>query len=428
MRIRFFALLVALLTGWVTSLSGQVYTPEQVPQVFARDSMQLVSDPAGYLTASDRHALNRQLTQLRLSRGVDFAVVLVPSIGEASIEDFSTTLLRSWGLGSKEGNEGLLLLLAIEQRQMRFETGYGLEGVLPDVLLYRLQRDAMRPAMRAGDYAGAISSAIAGVEKALAQEDFRGQVRSARERPNFQIRWEYILFFYLLIVLASGYSAWTSLADYEQRGARSPQWLRARLPQLAREVSRYTLILGVLCLPLGLLYYQQARRRQERLAHLARRCARCEQEALELLPTEEGWRYLPQLARLEMQLGSRHYQVYRCGSCAATELVTEDIGTHWQTCPQCGGRTTEAVSQHPITLPGRGRYIRTTLRCRNCGSEHHADRRDTSGEDLTAMALLLAGLNGAGRHRGGGGFGGGGFSGGSFGGGSSGGGGSTSSW
>ena len=119
-----------------------------------------------------------------------------------------------------------------------------------------------------------------------------------------------------------------------------------------------------------------------------------------------------------------------CPECHELELVGEDRSEHWSVCRHCGARTAEVVRQHRIRLEGV-RYIRTELRCHNCGESDHRDHRDNSTDDAALGTMLLGGLLSGGRHRGGGfgggGFGGG-FGGGSFGGGSSGGGGATSGW
>ena len=177
MRSRFLSLLF-LLVLWVASpLAGQVYSPEQVPNVFAQDSLQLLSDPAGYIPEEERAEINRELTQLRLTRGVEFAVVVIPSIGDEDLEDFTTALFRRWGIGSKTKNDGLLLLMSIEQRRLRFATGYGLEGALPDALLDRIRRNEMRSLMQDKQYGAAILAAILAVNQALSEDGYQGEVR-----------------------------------------------------------------------------------------------------------------------------------------------------------------------------------------------------------------------------------------------------------
>ena len=119
---------------------GKAYTPELVPKVFATDSTRLFSDPEGYVSPEGRERIDAALYELRRTTGIEFVTVILPSIGERDIESFSTDLFRLWGIGSKTRNDGLLLLIVMDQRKVRFETGYGLEGILPDVLASRIQR------------------------------------------------------------------------------------------------------------------------------------------------------------------------------------------------------------------------------------------------------------------------------------------------
>ena len=144
---------------------GKAYTPELVPKVFATDSTRLFSDPEGYVSPEGRERIDAALYELRRRNGVEFATVILPSIGERDIESFSTDLFRLWGIGSKTRNDGLLLLIVMDQRKVRFETGYGLEGILPDVLASRIQRQEILPRMRQGDYEGAIYNGVIGRHK-----------------------------------------------------------------------------------------------------------------------------------------------------------------------------------------------------------------------------------------------------------------------
>ena len=147
-------LLLALISLFPLGLwaEGKVYTPELVPNVFTTDSTRLLSDPESYISAEGRERIDAALYEIRRTTGVEFATVILPSIGERDIESFSTDLFRLWGLGSKTRNDGLLLLVVMDQRKVRFETGYGMEGILTDVRASRIQRQYIIPLMREGDY------------------------------------------------------------------------------------------------------------------------------------------------------------------------------------------------------------------------------------------------------------------------------------
>ena len=125
LRLLAVTLTLALPLGVKALAAGNTYTPETVPNVFAQDSLQLLTDPSDHIDEASQARINELLLQLRLSTGVEFAVVVLDDI-EGDIESFSTQLFRLWGIGSKTRNDGLLLVLALDQRKMRFEVGYGL--------------------------------------------------------------------------------------------------------------------------------------------------------------------------------------------------------------------------------------------------------------------------------------------------------------
>ena len=79
-------------------------------------------------------------------------MVAVESIGEQDLESFSNELFARWGIGQKENNNGVLVLFVLDQRKIRFEVGYGMEGILPDAVCKRIQSQYMLPAFRQGDY------------------------------------------------------------------------------------------------------------------------------------------------------------------------------------------------------------------------------------------------------------------------------------
>lgn len=404
---------------------GKVYTPELVPKVFATDSTRLFSDPEGYVSPEGRERIDSALYELRLRNGVEFATVILPSIGERDIESFSTDLFRLWGIGSKTRNDGLLLLIVMDQRKVRFETGYGLEGILPDVLASRIQRQEILPRMRQGDYEGAIYNGVIAVGQVIQGEGYTSDRRTAQGKEEFPTR--ILLILYALTVLAAGYSAFSSLREEELRTRNAPQEARARLPQVEARCKTYPILLDILCLPVGLLCHLYARRIRDAVRLRATLCPQCRQQTMTLLSASEGWKYLAPAEQKEMEVGSRTYSVYRCTHCHYTERIGRDLSNQWMRCERCGART--------VTLENRelfqgGRYERLHFRCLHCGNSSHSDHRRQSEQDnLTKLLLLDALLSGAGRRGGGGGFSdGGGFGGGSFGGGSSGGGGATGGW
>lgn len=129
----------------------KAYSIESVPNVYAQDRRLHVSDPNGLLMQETQAEINRMLTLLEDSTGIQSMVVMLPSIGQDDIFDFAHNLFRHWGIGNKESNNGMLIVYVADQRKIRFTTGYGLEGILPDAMCKRIQSRYMIPHFREGN-------------------------------------------------------------------------------------------------------------------------------------------------------------------------------------------------------------------------------------------------------------------------------------
>ena len=129
----------------------KAYSIESVPNVYAQDRRLHVSDPNGLLMQETQAEINRMLTLLEDSTGIQSMVVMLPSIGQEDIFDFAHNLFRHWGIGNKESNNGMLIVYVADQRKIRFTTGYGLEGILPDAMCKRIQSRYMIPHFREGN-------------------------------------------------------------------------------------------------------------------------------------------------------------------------------------------------------------------------------------------------------------------------------------
>ena len=119
-----------------------------------------VNDTAGMLSESSRQSLETKLKDFEARTGHQAAVLTIPSLEGAPIEDFSLKVSRTWALGQKGRNDGVLFLISKNDRKLRIEVGHGLEGNIPDALAGRIIRDVVVPKFKTGDYNGGIAAGV----------------------------------------------------------------------------------------------------------------------------------------------------------------------------------------------------------------------------------------------------------------------------
>jgi uncharacterized protein len=119
-----------------------------------------VNDLAEVLDPSTRTALESKLKTHEEATGQQFALLTLPSLAGEPIEDFSIRVVEAWKIGRREEDDGLLMVVAVDDRKMRIEVGHGLEGAITDVFSGRLIRDLLGPAFKRGDYAESIDQAF----------------------------------------------------------------------------------------------------------------------------------------------------------------------------------------------------------------------------------------------------------------------------
>jgi uncharacterized protein len=140
-----------------------------------------VSNPDTILSNTTVAQIDSLLTSLEKKTSVQVAVVMLKSIGDEDIFEFAQKLFTTWGIGNKEKDNGLLLLFVNDKRTVRFHTGYGLEGVLPDITCKRIQRDFMVPEFKNGNYDGGILAGLQQVDKILTDPTYAEELQKTEE-------------------------------------------------------------------------------------------------------------------------------------------------------------------------------------------------------------------------------------------------------
>jgi uncharacterized protein len=143
-----------------------------------------VVDEAGLLDAAARAQLEQTLVELEAKTTDQLVVVTLKSLQGTSIEDYGYQLGRHWQIGQKDKNNGVLLIVAPNERKVRIEVGYGLEGTLTDAISSFIVQNSILPRFKAGDFAGGIRRGVEDIVQVLSgdAEEYRERANTSAER------------------------------------------------------------------------------------------------------------------------------------------------------------------------------------------------------------------------------------------------------
>lgn len=426
------ARLLTLLVSLFVTIASQAMTVDEVPNVHVASRTRYVSNPSGVLSPQTEARLNMAIADLWDKSSVELVVVAIDSIDPSMTpEEFATALFEKWGIGKSDKDNGLLLLVARDDRKVQIRTGYGVEGAVPDIIAGRIIRENMYPYFRNGDYDGGVEAAVARLSEVILDPSVRDELMSGQANDSrvatgiSDFNGEEVFAFFLKI---AGFIAAIMLAiviyfiiktrhvdDVERWRRLNTLWLPAAI------VAFVTLGLGVI--PFGLLSWKMYRVRRHK-----RVCSHCGTRMKRIDEVHDN-DYLSPSQDLEERLNSVDYDVWHCPQCAQTDIYPYvNRSTRFIECPRCHARTMSLSDRRilrPATTRSQGEGV-DIYYCRNCGN--HTEKRfkiERKRDDsvLAAGAILGSTLGGRG-----GGMGGGSFGGGSFGGGHTGGGGAGGSW
>jgi uncharacterized protein len=218
------ALAIAAFIAWATFLAGDasrpVLSPADAPVSAAAGSLPpegfpaltgRVVDRAELLDPAQEAAIEARLAAHEAKSSDQVVVATIPTLGGAVLEDYANRLFRHWGLGQAGENNGVLLLVARDDRKIRIEVGYGLEGALTDAAARIIIENAMVPAFRAGDFAGGISEAADLIVSVLSGDMAELEARAKRNPPSQEsgAQWPVIVFmalWFTIFFTAVGFS------------------------------------------------------------------------------------------------------------------------------------------------------------------------------------------------------------------------------
>lgn len=159
--------------------------------------MRLVNDNANLLAKYDADILEKKLVALDDSTSNQIVVLTIPSLNGEIIEEVAVKTFREWGIGSKKNN-GVLLIIAIEDRKVRIEVGYGLEGAIPDVVANDIINNYLKPAFKEKNYVAGINNAVDNLSKAAVGEY---KIKKNKKGNNGSNGGSILMFIVILIIV-----------------------------------------------------------------------------------------------------------------------------------------------------------------------------------------------------------------------------------
>ncbi len=376
---------------------AQTYTVQTVPNTKRVDNS-YVSNPDNLVTTETEYQLNQQLALLEQQTTVQVAVVLLTSIGTETDVDFAQDLFGLWGIGNSGNDNGLLILYVQDQRLIRFHTGHGLEGILPDAICKRIQTRFMVPHFREGNTDAGMLAGVEETIRIIGNPEYADEVR-AHETPQtsavewaariFSIVWVVILAIVFLANLSKGFSNSKNVSKHKPSASLSiGQWLLlvlllpVMLAYLLGTTNSWLLLTGGLYVYFGMLVFMRYnriikrayawlrnnklteaqdfmkahnvwdewsllfplpfifligryRKMMEGLRTQPRQCKTCSRP-MTLLKNAVAKNFLTEQQQFENNIKSIEYDVWQCTGCAATVIqkLPSDANNYVK-CPKC---------------------------------------------------------------------------------------------
>ncbi|MBQ9077048.1 MAG: TPM domain-containing protein [Muribaculaceae bacterium] len=409
---------ILLLIAILTNLTSWGYTVDRIPNVHLENRSRYVSNPDGILSPETQSMADSILSGIWAKTSSEVVAVVVNEIEPADIDAFATELFTSWGIGKKDNNNGLLVLIVKDMRRATIRTGYGMEGIIPDIIAGHIIRDNMAPHFRKGDYDSGTLEALSRLSEIIttpgAADELMSKYRNdanAGKGSNADPFTMFLIFIAVMTVCLTAYFIATL-------------WRTRHLDRFDRyreldKLSSTFLLASFLGLGIPVLLYLLQRHILKRLRNKPRECPNCNHKMTKLDETHDN-EYLTPAQDTEERINSIDYDVWLCPQCGETDILPYIVKTSGYTvCPQCGARACSLKSDRIIrnaTHLREGQGVKEFV-CNNC---HNISHVTYLLPKLAAPVVIVGGGRGFG--------GGGGFSGGSFGGGFTGGGGASGGW
>lgn len=200
-----FALVLLILTSSLYGLDVPLYSSP-------------ATDLADLLSADELRALNQKLLDYRTQSGHEIAVLLIPTLGDEALEDYAHKVFNKWGVGKGAQDNGVLFLLALQEKKTRIEVGYGLEGDLTDAESGRIvgRNSPMADHFRSRDWSGGVDAVVDGIITAIGGEYTAPQESGKKTQIPFGIKIFIIII--LMIIIGKIVDAVRGVSSFGGRG------------------------------------------------------------------------------------------------------------------------------------------------------------------------------------------------------------------
>lgn len=337
-----------------------------------------VTDTAGMIHSQDIDSLNAYLADIEKATGAQIAVVVLTSIGEENPRDFANRLFAHWGLGRKGVDDGLLLLIVQDQKRWEFETGYGLEGSLPDVVLKRIGEELLVPKMRENLPALGIYNSIMRIGQILEEDQketdpaMRDYIRQRRVADANEVDWVFWAIAVAIYTVVAFSVAFLWIGHFALKMELGDS-VDGRIQSITKGTRSFWFVLCFVLFSLPMLVsWLLVQAMKKDLKKDRTSCPECKQDALEKLPKVLAKDFLSPGQLKEIEMGNAGTDIWRCTNCQFQREVKRFLKPNSQlNCKQCGfetcARKYRDTSVYPTTERG-GKEI-WDYHCQFCGAQ-----------------------------------------------------------
>ena len=350
------------------SLLGQSYTVETVPNPQEAAIPSFVSNPDNILKPETEQIINVRIDSLWKVNSTEMAVVVLNSIGFENEDDFANRLYNHWGIGGKLQNNGVLLLVVQDIRRIVIRTGYGVEGVLPDITAHRIISENIAPHFKSGNYDAGVISGVDRIIRTIRKEPF---VKETKKPINWKEVIPYAAAGYIVFMLLTLFWMISAVRKVHRNKALSTNLARYKsikdqnkatysiaaftLPLIAFFavvlLGRLAYVLLLLPAPIAalpaLLYGKRAMNKARRAPIPCNSCG----NEMHMLSEKEEDRWLKVSQQFEEKLNSVDYDVFLCDTCQNEAVFSLDKFNIYTRCPRCNTKAYILHSKKTLVMP-----------------------------------------------------------------------------